>query len=391
MCSSQYSHLITRRLRELNVYAEMLPCTQKIKDLPQDFRDHLKGIVFSGGPYSVYAADAPHVDPDVFALGLPILGVCYGLQELAWNHGKDVAAGERKEYGHAMVKVLRHSNVAPHIDTLFEELDDEISVWMSHGDKLSKLPPGFVTIAETENAPFAGIAHTEKPMYGIQFHPEVTHTPLGKVILKNFALKVCKVQANWTMAAFGTLEIEKIREKVGPTGEVIGAVSGGVDSTVAAKIMHEAIGDRFHAILVDNGVMRLNECETVYKTLKQHLGINLELVDASEEFLSKLKGVEDPEQKRKIIGNTFIDVFQRKAVEIAAKSGGKIEYLLQGTLYPDVIESISFKGPSATIKTHHVGSPGTPIHGFFPVNADSAIECRRSPRKHEPQAHRAPP
>lgn len=338
-------------MRELNIYAEMFPCTQKIKDLPWK----PKGVILSGSPYSVYAPDAPHVDPAVFELGVPILGICYGLQEIAWNHGKDgVAAGERKEYGHATLNVTRHSNAAPHIDALFANLDDEISVWMSHGDKLSKLPHDFVTIAETPNAPFAGIAHTQKPLYGIQFHPEVTHTPLGKVLLKNFAVDICQTKQEWTMQAFSEAEIERIRALVGETGEVIGAVSGGVDSTVAAKLMQEAIGSRFHAILVDNGVMRLNECEKVHQTLTKGLGINLEVVDASEEFLSKLKGVEDPEKKRKIIGNTFIEVFQRKADEITAKSGGKIEYLLQGTLYPDVIESISFKGPSATIKTHHV-------------------------------------
>ncbi|KAL7271780.1 GMP synthase (glutamine-hydrolyzing) [Rhizina undulata] len=347
---SQYSHLITRRLRELNVYAEMLPCTQKIADLTWK----PKGVILSGSPYSVYDSEAPHVDPAVFELGVPVLGVCYGLQEIAWNQGKEhVGAGERKEYGHAALTITRHTSAAPHVDVLFSGLEDEIEVWMSHGDKLKSLPPKFLTIAATSNAPFAGIAHTEKPLYGIQFHPEVTHTPKGKVLLENFAIKLCQCQQNWTMTKFVDTEIERIRAVVGPKGQVIGAVSGGVDSTVAAKLMHEAIGDRFHAILVDNGVMRLNECQIVHETLTKHLGINLTVVDASEEFLSLLKGVTDPEKKRKIIGNTFIEVFQREAERVMKESGGDVDFLLQGTLYPDVIESISFKGPSATIKTHH--------------------------------------
>ncbi|KAF8252354.1 GMP synthase [Wilcoxina mikolae CBS 423.85] len=327
----------------------MLPCTQKIAELAWK----PKGIILSGSPYSVYDAEAPHVDPAVFDLDVPILGVCYGLQEIAWNHGKDVCAGERKEYGHSILTVTRHTSAASHVDVLFSGVDDELDVWMSHGDKLGALPSGFLTIATTPNAPFAGIAHSEKPLYGIQFHPEVTHTPKGKELLANFAVKLCNAKQNWTMDRFVDTEIERIRAVVGPKGQVIGAVSGGVDSTVAAKLMQDAIGDRFHAILVDNGVMRLNECEIVHETLTKHLGINLTVVDASEEFLAKLKGVEDPEKKRKIIGNTFIEVFQREAERVMKESGGDVDFLLQGTLYPDVIESISFKGPSATIKTHH--------------------------------------
>lgn len=227
---------------------------------------------------------------------------------------------------------------------------------MSHGDKLSAAPPGFITIASSPNAPWAGLAHEEIPLYGIQFHPEVTHTPFGSKILENFAVKIAKCQQNWTMEEFISKEIKRIQTIVGPDSHVIGAVSGGVDSTVAAKLMHEAIGNRFHAILVDNGVMRLNECEQVLETLNKHLGINLTVVDASDEFLEKLAGVEDPEKKRKIIGNTFIHVFQREAEKLTAGHGKDIDYLLQGTLYPDVIESISFKGPSQTIKTHHVST-----------------------------------
>jgi len=351
---SQYSHLITRRLREINVYSEMLPCTQKIAELPWK----PTGVILSGSPYSVYDADAPHVDPAVFELGVPILGICYGLQELAWHHGKNVAAGDKKEYGHAYLNIQRHTGKQEHIDRLFEGLDDQTEVWMSHGDKLSKLPDSFEPIASTKNAPFAGIASTDKPYFGIQFHPEVTHTPCGKEVIKNFAVNICKARQEWSMEAFVDKEIERIRATVGPKGQVIGAVSGGVDSTVAAKLMQQAIGDRFHAVLVDNGVLRMDEAKTVEKRLREHLQINLEVVDATDLFLGKLKGVADPEKKRKIIGNTFIEIFQDKAKAIAkaaeqTPSAGDIEFLLQGTLYPDVIESISFKGPSATIKTHH--------------------------------------
>jgi GMP synthase (glutamine-hydrolysing) len=349
---SQYSHLITRRLRELNVYSEMLPCTQKLSELTWK----PKGIILSGGPYSVYQPDAPHVDPAIFELGVPILGICYGLQEIAWHHGKNVIAGTEREYGHAELRAERHSG---HVDSLFKDLEDDLKVWMSHGDKLGALPPDFHVIATTKNAPFAGIAHQTKPLYGIQFHPEVTHTPQGKKLLENFAVGIVGCRQDWTMAKFVDQEIARIRNLVGEKGQVLGAVSGGVDSTVAAKLMHEAIGDRFHAVLVDNGVMRLNECEEVKKTLTQHLGINLTVVDAGDLFMAGLKGItDDPEAKRKFIGGTFIDVFEaeaKKIEEAAANSpkAGRIEWFLQGTLYPDVIESISFKGPSATIKTHH--------------------------------------
>ena len=339
---SQYSHLITRRLREFNIYAEMLPCTQKIKDLTWK----PTGVILSGGPYSVYAEDAPHVDPEVFNLDVPVLGICYGMQELAWLNGKQVARGEEREYGPSTLNVVDAS--CP----LFKNVDHS-TVWMSHGDKLIALPDGFKVVATSDNSPFCGIAHESKPIYGLQFHPEVTHSAKGKDLLRNFAVDICKAEQNWTMENFIDTEIKRIRTLVGPTAEVIGAVSGGVDSTVAAKLMTEAIGDRFHAIMVDNGVLRLNEAENVKKNLIAGLKINLTVVDASDEFLDKLKGVTDPEKKRKIIGNTFIHVFEREAEKIKPKDGTDIEFLLQGTLYPDVIESISFKGPSQTIKTHH--------------------------------------
>jgi GMP synthase (glutamine-hydrolysing) len=355
---SQYSHLITRRLRELNVYSEMLPCTQKLSELGWS----PKGIILSGGPYSVYAEGAPHVDPAVFDAGVPLLGICYGLQEIAWHFGKNVSAGEKREYGHADVHIENVPGKSPHVNDLFAGLGEELHVWMSHGDKLSHAPSSWVVIAKTENAPFAGIAHEEKPFYGIQFHPEVTHTPRGKELLSNFAVRICKAKQDWTMGKFVDQEIARIRALVGDKGQVIGAVSGGVDSTVAAKLMKEAIGDRFHAVMVDNGLLRVvegkGEAELVKKTLDEDLGINLTVVDAKDLFLGRLAGVKEPEQKRKIIGTTFIDVFIKKAKEIeqAARDtpqAGNIEWLLQGTLYPDVIESISFKGPSATIKSHH--------------------------------------
>ncbi|RKO91456.1 hypothetical protein BDK51DRAFT_33949 [Blyttiomyces helicus] len=270
--------------------------------------------------------------------------------EIAWTRGGKVDPSDKREYGKAVIKIAPGSR-------LFDGLADQLTVWMSHGDQLSAIPPGFHPVAVTSTAPFAAVEKEEEQIYGIQFHPEVTHTPQGNVILGNFVLKICKANPNWTMASFIDKEIDRIRSIVGPTAQVVGAVSGGVDSTVAAKIMSKAIGDRFHAILVDNGVMRLNECTTVQKTLQDHLGINLILADASDLFLGRLKGVTDPERKRKIIGNSFIEVFEAEAAKIEAKveqeGRGKIEFLLQGTLYPDVIESISFKGPSATIKTHH--------------------------------------
>ncbi|KAK3942548.1 GMP synthase [Diplogelasinospora grovesii] len=350
---SQLTHLITRRLRELNVYSEMLPCTTKLSDLSWK----PKGIILSGGPASVYEKDAPHADPAFFDFGVPILGICYGLQELAWRLGEDnVIAGTEREYGHADLVPQRHNS---HVDRLFEGMHDGATqVWMSHGDKLGQLPDGFCTIATTQNSPYASIAHESKPIFGIQFHPEVTHTLRGTDILKNFAVGICGAQQNWKMTSFIDNEITRVRRLVGERGQVIGAVSGGVDSTVAAKLMKEAIGDRFHAVLVDNGVMRLNECQQVKETLVEHLGINLTIADASERFLSGLEGVVDPEKKRKFIGNTFIDIFEEEAIKIekAAENtpnAGKVEWFLQGTLYPDVIESISYKGPSATIKTHH--------------------------------------
>ncbi|KAJ5084555.1 hypothetical protein NUU61_009134 [Penicillium alfredii] len=367
---SQTSHLILRRLRSLGVFAELLPCTTKIADLSWK----PKGIVFSGGPSSVYDEGSPHVDPAVFELNVPILGICYGCQEIAWRIDQtNVARGEAREYGHADVKIAK---VNSNVDRLFAGLGDEISVFMSHFDKLVSLPKGFVIIGATKNSEYAGIAHEEKPIFGVQFHPELEHvripkgiihgttsdiqiqTPRGSEILRNFSVDICGAQPNWKMGDFVPLEIARIRDLVGDRALVLGAVSGGVDSTVGAALMREAIGDRFKAILIDTGCMRLNECEEVKETLGKHLAIDLTVVEAGELFMSRLADVSDPEKKRKIIGSTFIDLFEKEAIRIEKEAEntpntGKVEWFLQGTLYPDVIESLSFRGPSATIKTHH--------------------------------------
>ncbi|KAK8090159.1 GMP synthase [Apiospora hydei] len=318
---SQTSHLILRRLRSVGVFTELLPCTTKVSELSWK----PKGIIFSGGPSSVYDEGSPHVDPAVFDLNVPILGICYGCQEIAWrSDSKNVARGEKREYGQADVNVTK---VGSHVDRLFAGLGDKVSVFMSHFDKLINLPTDFVVIANTKNSEFAGIAHKEKPIFGVQFHPELEHTPCGVDILRNFSTDICGAQANWKMGDFVQLEIARIRELV--------------DSTVGAALMREAIGHRFKAIVIDNGCMRLNECDEVKKTLGEHLGIDLTVVEAGELFLSRLAGVSDP-------GEEAIE----KEAENTPNSG-KVEWFLQGTLYPDVIESLSFRGPSATIKTHH--------------------------------------
>ncbi|KAL9566435.1 hypothetical protein ACKAV7_009350 [Fusarium commune] len=350
--------LILRRLRSIGVYSEMLPCTQKLKDLSWK----PVGIILSGGPSSVYSPDAPNVDPLVFELGVPVLGVCYGCQLIAWRvDPNNVAPGVAREYGETSMAIRKIGN---HADRLFEGLGDSLNVVMSHFDKLVHLPDGFKTIATTKNSEFAGIAHDSQPVFGIQFHPEISHTERGTDIIANFALKICGARADWKMDNFSEREIVRIRKLVGDKAQVIGAVSGGVDSTVAAKLLTEAIGDRFKSILVDTGLMRLNECEQVKETLDKHLGINLTVVDGSDLFFSRLAGVTEPEAKRKIIGETFIDLFEIEALRIEKEAentpfAGKVEWFLQGTLYADIVESLSFKGAaSSTIKckspcSHH--------------------------------------
>ncbi|KAI1323761.1 class I glutamine amidotransferase-like protein [Xylariaceae sp. FL0255] len=352
---SQTSHLILRRLRSLGVYSEMLPCTQKLKDLAWK----PVGIILSGGPSSVYAPDAPSVDPLVFELGVPVLYVRAAV--LAWRvNPSNVARGLSREYGETLMAIHK---IGSHADRLFEGLGDSLNVVMSHFDKVVHLPDGFKTIATSKNSEFAGIAHESLPIFGIQFHPEISHTERGTDILANFALKICGARADWKMDNFVEREIVRIRKLVGDNAQVIGAVSGGVDSTVAATLMREAIGDRFHAILVDTGLMRLNECEQVKETLDKYLGINLTVVDGSELFLGRLAGITEPEAKRKIIGGTFIDLFEIEALRIEKEAentsrAGKVEWFLQGTLYADIVESLSFKGAgSSTIKckslSHH--------------------------------------
>ena len=344
---SQYSHLIARRVRELHVYCELYSCLVSAEELAEH---ELTAIILSGGPSSVYEEGAPHVHPDVWKLirerHIPLLGICYGMQELAHVFGGQVQPGLKHEYGKSTVKPMVQNS------PLLQGLPSEFVMWMSHGDKLSQVPDGFVPIASTDNAEYVIIENAQAKVWGLQFHPEVTHSPLGKDLLKNFCVHICGATQDWVMEEYANEFIAQVREKVGPDGHVLGAVSGGVDSTVAAVLLTKAIGDRFHAVLVDNGCLRLNEATQVLQRMRNECGVNLRCVDASDRFLSLLKDVSDPEQKRKIIGGTFIEVFQEEAKKIEAESG-PCQYLLQGTLYPDVIESISYKGPSATIKTHH--------------------------------------
>ena len=344
---SQYSHLIARRIREANVYCELQSCLVDVKYL-EKFGSRLKGVIFSGGPHSVYEEGAPHPAEEIFEFlekkSIPLLGICYGLQQMAYSAGGEVAASDKREYGFATVQNVGNSNEGG----LFEGLGSDFQVWMSHGDKLKNLPDGYAVIGRSENSPFAAIANVSKKQYGIQFHPEVTHTPQGGKLLRNFVVGICGCEAKWTMTNLVQQMMENIKKQVGEDGVVIGAVSGGVDSTVAAVLMTKAIGHRFHAILVDNGLLRKNEAEEVLDRLNNKCGVNVRCVDAVDLFLDKLKGVSEPERKRKIIGHTFIEVFESEAKNIA-----NAKFLLQGTLYPDVIESVSYKGPSATIKTHH--------------------------------------
>ena len=335
---SQYTQLIARRVRELGVYSEIHPFNYSIEHINQI---QPVGIILSGGPMSVYEKDAPKPDPRIFDLGIPILGICYGLQLFADRFGGKVNPAARREYGKADLNIDNHND-------LFAGLDATTSVWMSHGDALSQLPDGFEPIAHSNNAPICAIRNQKKKIFGVQFHPEVVHTPDGKKILANFLFKVCGAKGNWTPASFVEQTERDIRAKVG-SAKVLCALSGGVDSSVLAVLLHRAVGNQLHCVHINNGLMRKNESEQVVKTFRDTFHINLSYVDATDIFLSRLAGVDDPEKKRKIIGKTFIEVFE----EEAKKLSGSVEYLAQGTLYPDVIESVSFKGPSVTIKSHH--------------------------------------
>ncbi|MDE1156479.1 MAG: glutamine-hydrolyzing GMP synthase [Acidobacteriaceae bacterium] len=342
---SQYTQLIARRIREFNVFSVVLPCTtplEKVLELEP------KGIILSGGPSSVYDDAAPKADPKVLETGLPLLGICYGLQFMTHHLGGKVVPAAAREYGHAEVHVSEPTS-------LFAGLPQAIEVWMSHGDHAETLAPGFRVVAKTENA-VAAIAAEEKKMWAVQFHPEVAHTRQGMELLKNFVVNICGAQQDWTPAHFIETTVARIKEQVGPTGHAICALSGGVDSSVAAVLVAKAIGDRLTCIFVNNGVLRKDEFAKVQRTMREDLGLNLVAVDSSERFLSKLAGVTDPEKKRKIIGNEFIAVFDDEAKKIfdAEKSAGEeIAWLVQGTLYPDVIESASVHGPSHVIKSHH--------------------------------------
>jgi GMP synthase (glutamine-hydrolysing) len=341
---SQYTQLIARRIREFNVFSVVLPCTvplEQVKALSP------KGIILSGGPCSVYDADSPAADPEVLALGVPVLGICYGLQFITHHMGGKVESAASREYGHAEVNLIKET-------PLFAGLPGTIEVWMSHGDHAAELPPGFELVAETENA-VAGIANEEERIWAVQFHPEVAHTRQGMELLRNFVIGLCGAEADWTPEHFIQSTVERVKAQVGE-GHAICGLSGGVDSSVAAVLVAKAIGERLTCIFVNNGVLRKDEFAKVQKTMREQLGLNVVAVDASERFLAKLAGVTDPEQKRKAIGNEFIAVFDDEAKKIfeAEKSAGEeIAWLVQGTLYPDVIESSSVKGPSQTIKSHH--------------------------------------
>jgi GMP synthase (glutamine-hydrolysing) len=337
---SQYSQLIARRVRELGVYSELHHFNLPINEIKQR---NPKGIILSGGPASVYASDAPHPSPEIFELGIPILGICYGLQSIAYQLGGEVDQSARREYGSAEVMIDDTSDLFFGINGSSEST----VVWMSHGDALTKLPSGFERIAHTRNSPICAIRNKTKKIYGVQFHPEVNHTVKGREILKNFLFKISECTGGWNVGSIIEEKIQEIRQTVDKMN-VICALSGGVDSSVLAVLLHKAIGDQLYCIHINNGLMRKNESEKVVKLYRDTYHFNLDYVDATETFLTKLNGVTDPEQKRKIIGNTFIEIF-----EMEAKKIGNVGFLAQGTLYPDVIESTSFQGPSHKIKTHH--------------------------------------
>ncbi len=337
---SQYTQLIARRVRELRVYCEIHPCTlslQEIRDLEP------RALILSGGPASVFASGAPTVDAGVFELGIPVLGICYGMQLTVHLLGGEVEKATEREYGPASVEVVQSRGPFAPLAA-----GSSTDVWMSHGDRVARLPTEFEVLARTPNAPFAAIAHREREIFGLQFHPEVGHTPRGADMLQAFLLETAGCAADWTPENFVERSVVDIRRQIGE-GHAVCGLSGGVDSAVAAMLVKQAIGDRLTCVFVDNGLLRKHEAEEVARTFRDRFHLNLVAVDASEEFLSALHEVVDPEQKRKIIGKVFVDVFQREAEKLSQKA----DFLVQGTLYPDVIESVSFKGPSAVIKSHH--------------------------------------
>ena len=335
---SQYTQLIARRVRELKVFCEIQPCTvsaEKVREFAP------AALILSGGPSSVYDKDASSADPKILELGLPILGICYGMQWLSHQLKGKVEPGVVREYGPARIQIQNKK-------LLFANFGEaETHVWMSHGDHVVKVPDGFEVFAQSGNGLLAAIGHPQKKIYGLQFHPEVAHTPEGKKILSNFLFEVAGLKADWSMESFIEQKTKEIRQLVG-RDRVLCAVSGGVDSSVMAALIHRAVGDQLSAFFIDNGLLRLNEGEKVLELFQKHLKIPLKKIDASVRFLTRLKGIVDPEEKRKRIGNEFIVVFEEEAGKLK-----DVKFLAQGTLYPDVIESVSFRGPSATIKSHH--------------------------------------
>ncbi len=346
---SQYTQVIARRVRECQVYSQIvrydMPAAE-IKALrPQ-------GLILSGGPASVYAKDAPHPDRAIFNLGIPVLGICYGMQLMGFHLRGKVEHSARREYGPGQLRVTTDGS-------LFKGLGKIVDIWNSHGDKITKLPTGFRAIAKTDNSPYAAIEQPKKRIYGLQFHPEVVHTPRGKEIIQNFVYDICGCKMDWTMGSFIEETCAKLREQVGDDHVILG-LSGGVDSSVAAALLHKAVGDQLTCVFVNNGLLRAREAETVQRVFGENFQIRLKYVDASSRFLSKLRRVTDPERKRKIIGHEFIRVFDDAVAHLAGKKGGKgakqpkFRWLAQGTLYPDVIESIAIGGnPAALIKSHH--------------------------------------
>jgi len=336
---SQYTQLIARRVREAQVYCEIHPFNMRLEAM-RDFSP--RGLILSGGPASIYDEGAPLADRRILELGVPILGICYGMQYLTRLLGGDVGGAGDREYGNAILFIEDERD-------LFHGFGkgEGRTVWMSHGDRIDRMPEGFVALARSKNSPVAAMADVSRRLFGVQFHPEVAHTPDGSRILRNFLFRICGCEPSWDMASFVQGTVKTLREDIGD-GRVICGLSGGVDSSVTAVLLHKAIGDRLACILVDNGLLRKGEAREVMELFQQHYGMDLHLVDASNHFLSHLKGVIEPEEKRKIIGREFISIFEKKAREL-----GRARYLAQGTLYPDVIESVSFKGPSATIKSHH--------------------------------------
>ncbi len=339
---SQYTQLIARRIREEGVYCEILSCLDK---LPEKTKFDVKGYVLSGGPSSVYQDDSPKLTEGLPESSKPILGICYGAQLLSYSLGGGVHFSKKREYGFTQIDINNYSDLFKGFESRTK--NGKLTVWMSHGDKITALPKDFDNIATTENSPHAAIHNPDKKIFGLQFHPEVTHTDYGREIIRNFLFEICQCEKNWDIGSLVKKTIEDLKIKIGNDNVVLG-ISGGVDSTVAASLLSKAAADKIYGIFVDNGLLRKNEFQDVTKVLKGFLKINVIPVDASNRFLSELKGITDPEQKRKIIGRVFIEVFEEEAKKIEG-----VKYLAQGTLYPDLIESVSFKGPSATIKSHH--------------------------------------